>query len=651
MFYNKRIIKKTAVFFFGFVVQILLAQNNNGFLRRHNTQFINNDGIVLLKGVNLGNWLHIEPYMINAPATIAGSYQSLFSAITQVTGSSIHSEAFFNTWYTTFIQKKDIDSIAALGFNHVRIPFPYHMFYNETTNTFTGDGFIYLDNVVNWCKQNNIYAILDLHHAMGGQINSGIWANYATSKPILMQLWKNIAQHYANETAVGGYDILNEPVIANPADQWMLKDLYIAISKEIRRVDQNHILFFEGNWYASSFWELTDGTPSSNDRWDENMALSQHVYWVPQPSSTNKFVNSIATAMNVPIWCGEAGENSNHWLNDFVKDCENNNSSWCLWTYKKAGGISALYSNPYNSNYQTVLNYWNGGVQPTQLTAVSGLQQFAAQSDLSFCTYKKDVTDALLRTNFHVTPQPFNQHTLPCTVQAVDYDMGANGIAYTDVVFQSTGQGNNFTNYNNGWTYRNDGVDIETWTGSPTIGSINTNEWLNYTLNIPVSGMYKISLQYASPGQTSKVEFQSNGTVTIPETVLKATSGWGTFAWQDLGTVPIVARPEYNCKLLIKEEGMNIKAIKFEHIGLLSVTNLNVEKPAVFLSDNKLKISANQSIHIIEVYDMSGRLVVTQNYTIPVTTYEIPFHFYKGTFIVRLHFNDSKIFSTKIVHY
>ena len=91
MFCNIKFTRKILVLFFGFVVQILFAQNNNGFLRRQNTKFINNDGVVLLKGVNLGNWLHIEPYMINAPTAIAGSYQNLFSAITQIQPNLFHS--------------------------------------------------------------------------------------------------------------------------------------------------------------------------------------------------------------------------------------------------------------------------------------------------------------------------------------------------------------------------------------------------------------------------------------------------------------------------------------------------------------------------------------------------------------------------------
>lgn len=196
------------------------SQVSNGFLRRQNTHFINNDGTVVLKGVNLGNWLHIEPYMINAPTSVAGSYESLHVAITNVTGSSSQANAFFTTWRNNFIQKKDIDSITAMGFNHVRVPFPYHLFYNTTTNTYSTEGFIYLDNVVNWCKQNNIYAILDLHHAPGGQIDGTLWSNYTTNKEISKQIWKNIAIHYATETAVGGYDILNEPVISMQSEQW-----------------------------------------------------------------------------------------------------------------------------------------------------------------------------------------------------------------------------------------------------------------------------------------------------------------------------------------------------------------------------------------------------------------------------------------------
>jgi endoglucanase len=624
------------------------AQVTNGFLRRQNTQFINNDGTVVLKGVNLGNWLHIEPYMINAPTSVAGSYENLHTAIANVTGSNAQANAFFTSWRNNFIQKKDIDSIAAMGFNHVRVPFSYQLFYNSVTGNYTTEGFVYLDNVVNWCKLNNIYVILDLHHAPGGQIDGGLWSNYTTNKEITKQIWKNIAQHYATETAIGGYDILNEPLISVQSEQWKLKDLYQAITTEIRTVDTNHLLFFEGNWYASNFWELTDGTPSANDRWDENMAFSQHVYWVPQPSSTNQWTNIIANALNIPKWCGEGGENANHWLNEWVTDCENSNISWCIWTYKKAGGISSLYSNPYNANYQAVLDFWNGGAQPSQANAIAGLQQFAQQTDLYFCSFKKDVKDAVIRADFATNSIPFVNHTIPSTIQAVDFDMGANGVAYQDTVFQSTGQGANFTNYNNGWTYRNDGVDIETWTGSPTIGSIDTNEWLQYTVQVPQTGMYSVLLQYAAPTTGAKVELLSQINSLIQEVTLGATGGWGSWQFNSLGTILITAQPNFKIKLKITNNGLNIKALKFDYISPLTVSKFENEIPIITILNDNLSIKSKSEIEKIEIYDSNGRLIQIHSCSLPQTILILPFDLPVGLYIVKIQFPIGACFFSKI---
>ena len=624
-----------------FIVSSTFSQVSNGFLRRQNTQLANDNGMIALRGVNLGNWLHIEPYMINAPSNIADSYENLFSAIENVTGSSFHAETFFNTWRSTFIQKKDIDTIASFGFNHVRVPFPYHLFYNTANNAYTNEGFQYLDSVVNWCKQKNIYAILDLHLAPGGQINGELWSNFNVNKQITKQIWKNIAEHYATETAVGGYDILNEPLISQQTEQWKLKDLYQAITNEIRSVDTNHLLIFEGNWYASSFWELTDGTPSDNDRWDDNMAFSQHVYWVPQPSSTNQWSSFVANGMSVPLWCGEGGENSNHWLNEWVVDCENTNSSWCLWTYKKAGGISSLFSNPYNINFQKVLDFWNGGLQPTQSDAIEGIQQFAQQSDLEFCTFKRDVKDAVLRSNFNSVPVPFSIHQLPTTVQAVDYDMGANEIAYNDNVFQSIGQGSNFTNYNNGWAYRNDGVDIETWTGSPTVGGMEIDEWLQYTVQVPNSGQYEVLLEYSAPNDGAQVELYSNDSIIIPDAYLSSTGGWGSWQWSVLGTITVFAQPECKIKLKIKESGLNIKSLKFDYKGGLNLLSLTNPETLMYLVNDQLIIVSTSAIQRLEVFDNMGKLlleeIINNNHTLQM---QIPFGYSKGVYFVRVRQED-----------
>ncbi|MDN8694017.1 cellulase family glycosylhydrolase, partial [Staphylococcus aureus] len=71
-------------------------------------------------------------------------------------------------------------------------------------------------------------------------------------------LWKKLAERYANEPWIAGYDILNEPNwgfedLANDKNGLKeqknvpLKELMVAITKAIREVDQKHIVIIEGN--------------------------------------------------------------------------------------------------------------------------------------------------------------------------------------------------------------------------------------------------------------------------------------------------------------------------------------------------------------------------------------------------------------------
>jgi len=549
------------------------GQTIQGFLRRSNTQIINNQGAVALKGVNLGNWLHIEPYMIQADASATKNHSVLTQQISQLTGDSTFASQFFTQWRDTFIQEKDIELLANLGLNHLRVPFPSHLFWNETTNLPTDEGFVYLDRIIEWGKKYDLYVILDLHEAPGGQIDGELWSNYEVNKTRTLDIWRRIASRYAVEPTVGGYDILNEPLITNQAEQWKLRDLYLAVTQAIRLVDSNHLLFFEGNWYASSFWELTDGTPSENDRWDSNMAFSHHVYWVPLPSQTTFWVNDIATKMNIPVWCGEGGENSNHWIADWIQDCVNNQMGWCFWTYKKAASISSIVSHTLSSNYRQITTFWKGeGPKPSTSVARQGFLDLIEGSDLNQCSQSKDVQDALLRADFLTKSRPFKNHVIPGNIQAVDFDLGANNVAYRDAAFQSTGQGANYTNYNQGWTYRNDGVDLETWTGSPTVGQISADEWLQYSFQVPNSGLYQIKLDYATTSSSSRVHFSINNQTLQDTLTLPATSGWGSWRIENVIRVPLWTKADdYKLKLYFQTGGLNVRSIQLERLGPLAL--------------------------------------------------------------------------------
>jgi len=102
-----------------------------------------------------------------------------------------------------------------------------------------------------------LYVILDLHAAPGGQTGTNIddsagypWLYQSPQEQEhLIGIWRRLARHYRDETAVLGYDLLNEPIPHFPKLAPLnssLEPLYKKLSGEIRKVDTHHILFLGG---------------------------------------------------------------------------------------------------------------------------------------------------------------------------------------------------------------------------------------------------------------------------------------------------------------------------------------------------------------------------------------------------------------------
>ncbi len=85
---------------------------------------------------------------------------------------------------------------------------------------------------------------------------------------------------------------------------------------------------------------------------------------------------------------------------------------------------------------------------------------------------------------------PFKPHSIPGRVEAEDYDLGGEGVAYHDT-----------TPGNLGGAYRHDDVDIEKIAGlaTPDVGWIRNGEYLLYTVNVTTAGRYDMTASMASP--------------------------------------------------------------------------------------------------------------------------------------------------------
>ena len=498
-----------------------------------------NSNNLILRGINLGGWMLQEPYMFEFTGA-ADSQHEFKEKLVDFIGQE-NTDNFYNSWLENFITKADIDSLASYGYNSVRLPMHYNLFTlpiqqepNVGENTWIETGFILVDNLLEWCEENNMYLILDLHAAPGGQGFGSDINDYDPNLPSLWEseenknktiaLWGQIANRYKDEPWIGGYDLLNETHWDLGENE--LRDFYIDVTNEIRIYDDNHIIFIEGNGYANDFSGLTPP-------WDDNMVYSFHKYWSYNDSLD--WVTWIRNEYGTPLWMGEAGENSNQWFTEAIKVFEENYIGWAFWPWKKIESISAPYAISSNSNYESLVNYFRGeGNPPTIDNAVQGLMQLASDANIANASFQKDVVDAMIRQPNSNQTIPFNQiPDIPGLFYASDYDLGTNGFAYNDSDFATYHVNtNSFQAWNQGWQYRNDGVDIENSQDPESngfqVGFTDNDEWLQFTVNVLDSGFYNIVSRYASTS-TGLLNLSMDGFPITGNIVLYNTGSYSNF--------------------------------------------------------------------------------------------------------------------------
>lgn len=545
-------------------VSVPVQNNGPGYLRASGKNIVNNQGNYLIKAINLGNYMVQEGYMLN----LGGGYQwNIKNKIADVVGVA-NRDKFYDDYYNNFITKADIDSIAKWGFNSIRLPMHYNLFTPlGQQGVYLEKGFTMVDQLLAWCKANNLYLILDLHAAPGGQ-SSGDISDYVAGQPSLWEsaanraqtvaLWRKLAERYANEEYIGGYDLINETNWTLPNNNALLAQLMKDITAAIRQVDNNHILFIEGNSYANDYNGLTP-------KWDNNMAYSFHKYWNDNTTSSLNFIFAIRDGQNVPIWLGEFGENSNHWIAEAITLMNNNNIGWAIWPYKKMASVSSVSSFKEPANWSTLAGYINGGSKPSAAVGQAILNELLENVKVSNCTVNKGYLYALLEQPGNNNTKPFANVSLPGRVLAARYDEGKNGYAYSDAVYQTTqfgAAGGSHTPWNTAWFYRNDGVDIQfsAAENTPTVGYISNNEWMKYTVNVSTAGLYTVKARIAGNGGT--ISLSVDGTSLLNNIAIPATGAWDVWQTITLGTVNLSAG-QHALRFTMNTAGYNLSYFEF----------------------------------------------------------------------------------------
>jgi len=595
------------VFVSVFGIQLNSAQN---LLSTNGRAIVNeNQDTILLRGMGLGGWMVQEGYMLQT-ASFASPQHEIRATIQDLIGEA-DTEVFYEAWLNNHVRKSDIDSLKSWGFNSVRLPMHYNLFTLpiedepvEGEDTWLDKGFELTDQLVEWCRSNEMYVILDMHAAPGGQGYDAAISDYDSTKPSLWEsaenrrklvaLWTRIAEHYSDEEWIAGYDLLNETNWDLPGGN-ALRTIYQNITSSIREVDPNHIVFLEGNWFANDFTGLTPP-------WDDNLVYSPHKYWSTNDEATMQWVIDLRNAHNVPLYLGESGENSNVWFRDAIHLLEGLDIGWALWPMKKVESISGPLSIIKTPEYQSLLDYWNGnGPQPTAEFARATLMDLTEKLKTENCIYQKDVIDAMIRQVQSNETLPFKSHSIPGVIHATDYDLGVIGEAYYDIQtgnYQvSTGE---FTSWNDGWQYRNDGVDIEVTTNTLNsngynVGFMDAGEWMQYEVNVEEAGVYEIHVRTSSGGSGGLFHFAMDGADLMDRTFAGPTGGWQN--WQTV-IVPNVILNEGNQKLRFHTDiaGYNLASFEFVKTDLNSEDLFNVFISAETKDEMTIQVSVNKLI-------------------------------------------------------
>ncbi len=187
--------------------------------------------------------------------------------------------------------------------------------------------------------------------------------------------------------------------------------------------------------------------------------------------------------------------------------------------------------------------------------------------------------------------------------------MGRHRYAYYDNdTADYHGEGVDYTAWNSGWSYRNDGVDVETCSDAVTngysVGWTGKGEWLTYTLSNDTAASYTLEIRSAAAGAGGLIHLEVNGVDATGPIALPGTGNWYTWKSIEVNNV-ILPEGQVQLKLVIEEGGSNLNYFRFTNPQPDSLL------PFVFASaktdelENVVYISLNKAVTSTPAFDIS----------------------------------------------
>ena len=269
--------------------------------------------------------------------------------------------------FDSFITEKDIEYIAGLSLDHVRVPVDYNVLEDERGNL-REDGFVYLDNCRNWCEKYGLNMLIDLHECFGYSFDplkkDMDRTKFFYDKDLqkrFFDLWRKIAEHFAPYTDRVAFEPLNEVVPESVVEPWNnILEQYMEL---IRGICPTVYIVAGGVVYNN-----VKSVPLLDIPYDDRLVYNFHcydpfkfthqgAYWVEDMPSdfrtdyeeSPEFFEKLfepalekAEKDNVALYCGEYGvidladnRGKLKWLKDIHTAFNKHHIGHALWNYKE----------------------------------------------------------------------------------------------------------------------------------------------------------------------------------------------------------------------------------------------------------------------------------------------------------------------------
>ena len=150
--------------------------------------------------------------------------------------------------FDSFITQEDIRRIAGMGLDHVRVPVDYTVIETEDGEPIE-EGYRYIDNCVQWCRESGLHMILDIHKTYGYSFD-----------PL-----------DKDDKTIVAYELLNEIVDVEVRDLW--NSIALRAIEAIREFAPDTWIIFGGvNYNAVTAVPWLTNTP------DRKVAYTFHCY-------------------------------------------------------------------------------------------------------------------------------------------------------------------------------------------------------------------------------------------------------------------------------------------------------------------------------------------------------------------------------------